>query len=117
MSLGIFHDSGGMIETHRPVVEQGCSEGGEITDLQKCTGIGDESKAGGMGFRETIQGEGTYKFNKLFLGLRCNLVDSHTGAEFRFNLKHALAGALAAKGAAQFFSLAAAKVRGNHGQL
>src|ERR1700751_727688 len=67
MALGVFDDGGWMIEAHRPIVEQGSGEGGEVSDFEKCAGVGDEGEAGGMGFGESVERERADELGDLIL--------------------------------------------------
>ena len=57
MPLGIFDEGGRVIKAHRLVVEQSGREGRQVVALQIGAGIGDDRKAGRVGFWKSVPGE------------------------------------------------------------
>src|SRR5664279_3813513 len=82
--------------------------------LQIGAGIGNESKAGSMRFRKSIQRKRSDGENDLLLRLPRNAIALHSFAEIYFDVTHALLTAFEAHRAPQFFCLSSREPRGNH---
>ena len=75
--------------------------------LEIGAGVGDESEAGGMGFRETVEGERGDRLDDLFLHLAANSSLVHPTPQTLLDLSHALDRAFEAHRSAQLLGLAA----------
>ena len=68
--------------------------------LEISRGVGNQGKAGGMGFRKAIEGEGGNVLNNVVLGGGIQPILRHAAAELSFQLLHALPGTAHADGTA-----------------
>ena len=57
VTLGIFYESGGRIEAHGLIVQQGCGESGQVVAFQIGAGIRDQGETRGVGFGKSIERE------------------------------------------------------------
>ena len=68
VALAVLDQGSGVVEAHRPGVQDGDEEGRRMVDFEVAAGVGDESEAGGVRFRETVEGEGGDRLDDLVLG-------------------------------------------------
>ena len=107
MTLRVLDQSGGLIETHGLIVEHGGGERGQIVAFQVSAGIGDESEASGVGFRESIESERSDGLNDFILRFAGDAFRVHAAAQLDFDFFHAGFGAFEAESAAKFFGFTA----------
>ena len=115
VALGILDQDGRGIEAHGLVVQHGAGEGGQVVALQIGAGVGQQGETGGVRFGESVEREGGDGADDIVLRLAGDAIARHAGAQFHFDIGHALFGALEAHGAAQLLGLAARESGGDHG--
>jgi hypothetical protein len=114
VTLCVFDENGGRVETHRLVVENRCSERPEVVELEPCTRIGDKGEAGRVRFRKTIQGKGTDRLDDLFLRGDSNLILIHAFTQLDLQRSHLVCGTSAPESTTQLLCFAASEVRDGH---
>jgi hypothetical protein len=102
------------LEAHRLIVHNRAGERGEVFDFEISRGVRNQSEAGGVRLRESIQGKGTDLLDDVLLRRGIDSVSRHAGTQLCFQVLHALPGTPHPHGTAQFFRLRAGEVRHDH---
>ena len=70
MALGVLDQSRGVVEAHRPGVQESGVEGGGVVASEVGAGIGDEREAGGVRLGEPVESKRGDRLDDLFLAWR-----------------------------------------------
>ena len=100
MSLRIFDQDSRRVKAHGLIVENGRGESGEEVAFQIGAGVGDQGKAGGVGFRKTVERERSDGLDDTILGFAGDAIFGHAGAQLAFHFFHAFFRAFETEGAA-----------------
>src|SRR5215813_5848817 len=114
MSLSVLDERERLVESHRLIVQDGCSEGCQVMTFNICTGVGNQCETGGMRFRKAVQRERRNRMHNFVLRITGNAVVLHTASQLDFNFLHTRFRSLEPKSSTQFFSFPACEARTNH---
>src|SRR3954465_10134457 len=106
MALGIFHQCGRMVETHRLIVKYGRRKCREVMAFKISARVGEQRKTGGVRFRKSVERERRNGLDNLILHATHDAVLLHASPEFHFNVAHTRFRTLEAEGATEFLSFA-----------
>ncbi len=114
---GVLDQRRGVVEPHRPGVEERAQERRRVVRLEVGGGVGDEGEAGGVRLREAVERERGDPQHDVVGGLAGDPALGHPVAQLRLQLRHALDRALGAHRAPQLLRLAAREPRRHHRDL
>ena len=117
MALGIGHNRGRRIKTHRLIVEQTRIELRRAMHFQIRAPIREDGETDRVRFRKSIERKRADRLQDFLDHFRRDVVAHHPGAQFHGHFLHPFLRAMKTEGAPQFLRFITGKIRHDHRDL